>query len=403
MKIKIFTVTKDEYDLIQEFIDFYGYIFGYDNLIIIDNGSTNTSVLEYYNRVKREKNVNIVSETGYENCKQGDHFTKYMLIEKKKNSSDFLLGLDTDNFLILPNADSIQPQQYINYFENLSKTNNKFLIHSTFDSIVDVNSKFYVNNKYSSPVKQCEKFFRDATVCINFYRCKNFVMTYNGNHSGTTMPDQPPLMTDLSVIHYCNTGITRHKERTINILVNYKYINYIHDSSFETSVINYQNICHVANMLKIGNHSHNGIHRIIWGFTMILRDFVYELFKIYASEEYCTIENIYKCMYSNQCVLHYINDFDIKTQYWEKIGVDFNFSHTCSDYFLGMSGKTNFIYNRCEYTAKAMISDFELFFKDKKNKDNNIFSKTELYTNCEVVLPNEIFHKDILTKFFNGV
>ena len=84
MKIKIFTVTKDEYDLIQEFIDFYGYIFGYDNLIIIDNGSTNTSVLEYYNRVKREKNVNIVSETGYENCKQGDHFTKYMLIEKKK-------------------------------------------------------------------------------------------------------------------------------------------------------------------------------------------------------------------------------------------------------------------------------------------------------------------------------
>ena len=33
-------------------------------------------------------------------------------------------------------------------FLNLSKTNNKFLIHSTFDSIVDVNSKFYVNNKY---------------------------------------------------------------------------------------------------------------------------------------------------------------------------------------------------------------------------------------------------------------
>ena len=90
-----------------------------------------------------------------------------------------------------------------------------------------------------------------------------------------------------------------------------------------------------------------GIHRIIWGFTSILRDFVYELFKKYASEEFCTIENIHKCMYSNQCVLHYINDFNMKTQYWEKIGVEF-VSQTSTDYVLGMYGNTNFIYNRCE-------------------------------------------------------
>lgn len=398
MKIKIFTVTKDEYDLIQEFIEFYGYIFGYDNLIIIDNESTNKLVLDYYDKIKREKQVNIVFEKGYENGKQGDHFTKYMNIEKKKNSCDFLLGLDTDNFLILPNANSIQPEQYINYFENLSKTNNKFLIHNTFDAVLDVNSKFYVNNKYSSPAKHCEKFFKGCTVHITFYRCKNFVMTCNGNHAGTTMPDQPPLMTDLIVMHYCNTGITRHKERTINILVNYKYINYIHDSSFETSIINYEKICNTVKNRKFSI----GVHRVIWGFTIILRDFIYELFKKYASKEFCTIENISKCMYSNQCVLHYINDFDIKTQYWEKIGIDFVFSHTCTDYLLGLCGNTNFIYNRCEYNAKAMISDFELFFKDKNN-DNNIFSKTELYNSHELVLPYEIIDKNIITNFFNGV
>jgi hypothetical protein len=400
MKVKIFTVTKDEYDLIEDFIEFYGYIFGYNNLTIIDTGSTNNLVLDYYHKIKCEKNVNIVFENGYENGKQGDHFTKYMSIEKSKNSCDFLLGLDTDNFLILPNSNVINKEDYINYFKNLSITNNKFLIHATLDSVVDLNSKFYVNNKYLRPAKHCETFYKGGTVHINFYRCKNFHKTCNGNHSGITIPDQPPLMTDLTMVHYCNTGITRLKERTMNILVHYKYMNYIHDLNFETTVINYQNICHVVNMLKAGNHSHNGIHRIIWGFTSILRDFVYELFKKYASEEFCTIENIHKCMYSNQCVLHYINDFNMKTQYWEKIGVEF-VSQTSTDYVLGMYGNTNFIYNRCEYTANNMISDFELFFKDKKNNDNNIFSKTELYNNCEQVLPYEIVRKDIITKFFD--
>jgi len=399
MKIKIFTVTKDEYDLIEDFITFYGYIFGYDNLIIIDTGSTDKSVLEYYQMIKREKNVNIVFENGYENGKQGEHFTKYMTIEKNKNSCDFLLGLDTDNFLILPNATFIDPKEYINYFETLDKNQNKFLIHSTFDSIIDINNNNYINNKYLRPARYCEKYYKTATVHINFYRCKHFCTTYNGNHKGITIPDQSPILTNLIVIHYNNTGITRHIERTMNILINYKYINYIDDINFETATINYKNICKFIKSIK-PNTGCSGVHRVIWGFTLILRDFIYELFKKYATQEFCTIENLYKCMYSNQNILNYINEFNIQNDYWNKIGVNFDFSHTFTDYKLGIFGNPIFVYDRCEYSAEKMISDFELFF-DKTN--NNIFTKEQLYNNCEFNVPYDIINIDILKNFFNNL
>lgn len=398
MIIKVFTVTKDEYDLIEDFIEFYGYIFGYNNLTIIDTGSTNSYVLEYYKKIILEKNVKIVFENGYEGGKQGDFFTKYMTIEKNKNSCDFLLGLDTDNFIILPNTEHIIPEQYINYFENLDKQHNKFCIHGTLDSVVDVESPFYVNNKYLRPAMNCEKFFKSATVHTCFYRTQNFCVTYNGNHQGVTSPDNDPLYTDLTVIHYNDTGSFRNKERCINIIINYKYIkNYIFYDDFESSLINYINICKFVTNNDIRQC---GVHRIIQSYSFSLKDFVYELFKKYSNKEFCTIENIIKYVFCDECILEYIDNYDTKNDFWDKIGINFEFSNVNTEKLLYYFGNPIFVNKRSQYTAKNMISDFELFFKNKNTDEKTLLTKEEVYKNFEYVPPYEIINNNILTNFF---
>jgi len=93
---KIFCMTKNEYDLIEDFILYYGYLFGYDNIIIIDNNSTDERVINIYNKYKN-MGITIYFENSYENDGQGNAFTKYMNLYK--SSCKYLIGLDTDEFI----------------------------------------------------------------------------------------------------------------------------------------------------------------------------------------------------------------------------------------------------------------------------------------------------------------
>ena len=167
MIIKIFVVTKDEYDLIADWTKYYGNIFGYENLTIIDNGSTHMDVLTYYEYAKK-LGVNIIIDIGYEGNEQGKKFTKYMLLEKERNISDFVFGCDTDNFLFLTKSAVINKHDILDWFSSLPKDQNKFLIHSSTDSIINPDSPKYINNKYKHPIFDTETFVTSATVCSNF-------------------------------------------------------------------------------------------------------------------------------------------------------------------------------------------------------------------------------------------
>jgi len=95
-KIKVICVTKNEYDLIEHFIIYYGYLFGYNNVNIIDNISTDENVIKVYEKYI-PLGINVFYEPNYEYNGQADAFNKYMNLEKSK--CDFLIGLDTDEFL----------------------------------------------------------------------------------------------------------------------------------------------------------------------------------------------------------------------------------------------------------------------------------------------------------------
>jgi hypothetical protein len=221
---KVFTVTKNEYDLIEDFIQYYGTIFGYENVVIIDNGSDHPAVLDVYERYK-SKGITIYMALGYKNLQQAEHFTAAM--SKYKNSAEFLIGLDTDCFFCVKNR--CDKETIISYLRDLPKEYDIFVMKKFYMSVVDPASPNYKDNKLIRPTDCTTFVLRDGyagvTVSHVFYRAQNFVSTGIGNHGGITTTNKRFFCDDVAYVHYHDTGKRRHLERCRAILLAYGYIN----------------------------------------------------------------------------------------------------------------------------------------------------------------------------------
>ena len=93
-RIKIVLITKNETELLIPWIKYHGEIFGYSNLYVIDD-STEASILDYYcnnkhlgiNLYRNNHNLNTI-EREINN-----------IMRSVKNSCDFLIKVDTDEFI----------------------------------------------------------------------------------------------------------------------------------------------------------------------------------------------------------------------------------------------------------------------------------------------------------------
>ena len=89
-------MTKDEEDLIEDWIVYHGTLFGYHNLYIIDNYSSK-NVTECIYRRYQIVGLNVIY-TKTDLNKRQDFITQCMLERAKE--CDFMIKLDTDEFLM---------------------------------------------------------------------------------------------------------------------------------------------------------------------------------------------------------------------------------------------------------------------------------------------------------------
>ncbi len=164
MVVKIFTVTKDEDHLIEDFIIYHGYLFGIDNIIIIDNNSTNSKVSIVYEKYK-PYGLTVYNEPDYTNNGQGNAFTKIMTLYK--DQCDFLIGLDTDEFIFyLPDVSNKCIKENITeYLENIPRHFNGFLFKKCYESVVDKSSKYYIDYEIQDPAKHMHSFNTGSSAC----------------------------------------------------------------------------------------------------------------------------------------------------------------------------------------------------------------------------------------------
>lgn len=280
--VKIFCVTKNEYDLIEHFIVYYGYLFGYNNLIIIDNNSTHELVLKIYDKYIK-LGIKVVYEPNYNGNGQADMFDKYMSLEK--SSCDFLIGLDTDEFLFsyddFKNGnDPFCKENILQIFNSYSVNNTSFKISSYPCSIVDKYNNNYINNTFINPAAEIVYFSHDTPISENiksfwkdvpkyFVRSNAFIATSCGNHKITTSYGNS-IESSLGLLHFNNTGKRRYFERAKSVIDGYKYFSTSQDISkqIDTLVLN-KSIYHA------GYHKVNSYH------ILILRIFILELFITY--------------------------------------------------------------------------------------------------------------------------
>jgi hypothetical protein len=226
MKVKIFTVTKNEYDLIEPFILHHGELFGMENLIIIDNNSTDARVANIYDKYKNK--VSIVVEPDYRNNSQGRHFTKYM---KLHSEADYLIGLDTDEFIVAetPDGISIDKNTILEILANglTDPLAGKFTYQCYWNSVTD-------KLTHANPTVDITTFNRVPAINFKrFYRGSRFIATDVGNHNGWVTEGTNELTTNLSLMHFNDTGCERIMERCRTILVGYGYI----DESDDTNTV----------------------------------------------------------------------------------------------------------------------------------------------------------------------
>lgn len=279
ISVKVFCMTKNEYDLIEDFILYYGYLFGYENVILIDNISTHPAVLEIYKKYIK-KGITIYYEDNYQGQNQGYIFTKYML--KYKSTCDFLIGLDTDEFLFSiidfnNNNEPCNREKILNVFENYKNDDTLFKINSYPSSIVDISNENYINNKMNHPARNIIYFSENISSCENmevpcndtpkyFSRSNAFMESSCGNHS-VKVSNGKEVNSLLGMFHYNFTGKRRSFERAKEVIEGYKY--------FSTSLeINTQ-----IDILATNFHNHRpGFHKERIYYKTLLRNFIVNLF-----------------------------------------------------------------------------------------------------------------------------
>jgi hypothetical protein len=297
MKYKIFTLTKNEYDLIEDFINYYGKIFGYENLIIIDNMSDDERVINIYK--KYENKINIVYEEGYAN-KGGDHFTKYML--KEKNNCDYMIGLDTDEFLIYNENNEYHSHDLKNYLdEYLTKNNEYSQIKVRYLQNMPTENKILYNNSVFDFTYFIEIWKGNLQLRKTFYKSSEFIRTVGGNHGGLSTNKNILFSNELCYLHYQYVGKKRQYERSEELVYGLNYINKTDDL-----VVKFNKIINANNK----THS-NGYHRLSWFREYLTRQIVLNsYYKINHSFPSLTLYlNAVKYIIDNKISYEKINDY----------------------------------------------------------------------------------------------
>ncbi len=106
--VKCVTMQRDETLLLEAWFRYYGYLFGFENLAVIDNGSSDPAVLATLARYERAGSQILRGlDTELDFYAKGDHFRNLLTHWDGLSDYDFALPVDADEFLALFTPDGL--------------------------------------------------------------------------------------------------------------------------------------------------------------------------------------------------------------------------------------------------------------------------------------------------------
>lgn len=208
-KARIFVLSKNEYDLIDDFLTYYEKLVGASNITIIDNGSTDAHVLSSYSEFKARGGTVIVDDRPlYQHCNM---LTEIMY--KQRETAEFLIPLDTDEFMFDVSDDV--PMTRETFEAKLSSVPEDASIvrfGAFWGGISDEHADDYLEGKHTRPAAHITRFYNQGWDKV-FFRGSKFVDVQQGNHGGTVLDGHTVELRDLGLLHYHETGPRRAFER----------------------------------------------------------------------------------------------------------------------------------------------------------------------------------------------
>lgn len=210
--VKVFTMVKGELDVVKDWVIYHGYLFGFENLHIIDNYSKD-GTYEMLQSLKEQYKINLYQLPDYK--KKGIYMTQ--LIERF-GINQVVFPIDIDEFIVYFDKNT-------NKISVSSEVINEYLQHLQVFPVFSMN---YINPKittiggYFRAVKQCKYgTYNDyGQFAKKFFNTELFRETVDhGNHFQTTNYE----LSNLCLIHYHCRNLEQMKKKIYNNVVGLGY------------------------------------------------------------------------------------------------------------------------------------------------------------------------------------
>jgi len=264
--IKLFTIVKDEIDVVREWVMYHGYIFGFQNLYIIDNMSID-GTYEKLLELQQSHGCNVSQKPHY--SMKGEYMTQYIC--------DFCKEKDTNGKYVTPIAYPIDIDEFVTIYDNETHTIScdKDKILAYFKEIIlpliERNEHIffkanYVFSKimsdapngslgYNSAVRECShgKYSDYGNLAKTFFSSKHVIECGihidHGNHFNSDMGRY--YFTKLVLVHYHARSYEQMCKKIYNNVAGFDYP--VNDAALLQGYVSRPGGHHVKNRINVLN------------------------------------------------------------------------------------------------------------------------------------------------------
>ncbi len=212
-RIKIVLITKNETELLIPWIKYHGEIFGYSNLYIIDD-STEASILNYYDN-NRHLGINIYRNNN--NLNTIEHEIN-KIMTNVKDSCDFLIKVDTDEFIGVYNDNSDEVSiEKCDIFSELTNLPTEEDIYRPKFCLVSC------PKKNQETIFDCTTFIKQESNKV-FFNSNTFEKCDLGCHGNECKNSTKSTASNLVIIHYHYSNFNNYVETQKKALLSHNYI-----------------------------------------------------------------------------------------------------------------------------------------------------------------------------------
>ena len=215
-RIHLFTMVKDEVDIVEDWVKYHGKMFGYNNLFVIDNYSTDGTyeILEEYNK---NNGLHLIRETDYK--MKGDYMRHLIKDNDKGKNCDIAYPLDIDEFICYYNSvnGDLDPNKT---YDNIKQLYEKYKHMSLFKtSYISTMVSSHDNIGHENGIKDIKYgIYDDSRKNLN----KTFINNnrYNGDiDHGNHIPMGRYKSTNIVLIHYHLRNQVQIDKKVINNVI----------------------------------------------------------------------------------------------------------------------------------------------------------------------------------------